>query len=113
MRQSLIWPVLSPPASNFPSGEKATCQPLEGETSSRIGSGKPSEVRYTWTLSPPPAVAACQVGDQDQYVYHPARLQVRQACVEVSGEVLAEIREVSSWLTEREQAASIVNLYGK
>jgi hypothetical protein len=38
-------------------------------------------------------VTGCQATDQDQYVYHPARLQIVAACVRVTGTVLAIRRE--------------------
>lgn len=39
----------------------------------------------------PTSVANCAPTDQDQYIYHPLRLQVAQACIRVTG-VIAEVR---------------------
>lgn len=42
-------------------------------------------------VSPSSSAAACLPTDQDQYIYHPSRLEVAAPCIRVSG-VVAEVR---------------------
>jgi len=41
------------------------------------------------SVAPTVVASGCVPTDQDQYVYHPARLQVLQACIRVTGTVAA------------------------
>jgi len=58
---------------------------------SLVPSPSPTTTTIAAVVSPSASAAGCIPTDQDQYIYHPSRLEVAAPCIRVSG-VVAEVR---------------------
>jgi hypothetical protein len=84
----------------------AGCGPATTSSASTPAPSETASASAATSASPDPSrevTAACNVTDEDRYVYHPNRLVVRAACVRVTGTVLAIRQEADGDLHIRVQ----------